>query len=46
METAGNETDETVDLMDRAGGDFVRSILKLYQEAEIGLEMEEYLSVI
>ena len=36
----------TVCLMDREGGAFKRSILKLFQQEEVQLELDEYLSVI
>ena len=42
----GNTIDETVQLTERDGGGFKRSILKIYQQEEIELEMEEFLSVI
>ncbi|MEM7231189.1 MAG: HD domain-containing phosphohydrolase [Planctomycetota bacterium] len=42
----GNTIDSTVNLMDRDGSGFTHSILKLYQQEEVELEMEEYLSVI
>ena len=43
----GLPTDEVVDLLERdPSGGFPRSILKLYQQEEIQLEMDEFLSVI
>ena len=46
-DAAGNPTEGRVDLMERdAGGAFVRSILKLYQQEEVNLDLDEYLSVI
>lgn len=45
-DASGAPADEEVDLMEKVGGRFRRSILKLYQQEEVALEMEEYLSVI
>jgi HD-GYP domain-containing protein (c-di-GMP phosphodiesterase class II) len=42
----GESRNETVDLLERDGSTFRRSILKLYQQEEVQLEMEEFLSVI
>jgi len=43
----GMDADGVYDLMDRdATGAFTRSILKLYQQEEVQLELEEFLSVI
>ena len=43
----GNSTDEVVDLLDRdAMGGFPRSILKIFQQQEVQLELSEFLSVI
>jgi HD-GYP domain-containing protein (c-di-GMP phosphodiesterase class II) len=43
----GNPTDVIVNLLDRdASGNFLRSILKLRQQEEVRLELEEYLAVI
>lgn len=45
-DSSGNPADGIVDLSERTGGEFRRSILKLYQESEVGLRLEEYLCVI
>ncbi len=45
-DASGNTANETISLMDRDGGGFRRSILKLYQQEQVELEMEEFLSVI
>jgi putative nucleotidyltransferase with HDIG domain len=43
----GERVEKVVDLMERdASGKFKRSIFKLYQQDEVALEMEEFLSVI
>ncbi|HLU48485.1 MAG TPA: HD domain-containing phosphohydrolase [Planctomycetota bacterium] len=42
----GSAVDETVDLLERRDGAFTRSILKLFQQEEVQLELEEFLSVI
>ncbi|MCZ6792186.1 MAG: HD domain-containing protein [Planctomycetota bacterium] len=46
VDADGKSLDETVNLMERNGAGFRRSILKIYQQEEVELEMEEFLSVI
>ena len=45
-DASGRPADGIVDLTEEAAGGFRRSILKLYQESEVGLRLEEYLCVI
>jgi HD-GYP domain-containing protein (c-di-GMP phosphodiesterase class II) len=46
-DAAGNPTEERVDLLERGpGGRFLRSVLKIYQQEEVRLDLEEYLAVI
>lgn len=45
-DASGNPADGIVDLMERDGTRFRRSILKLFQESEVKLRLEEYLCVI
>ena len=46
-DAAGNPSSQLFSLMDRApGGGFTRSILKIYQQEEVNLDLEEYLAVI
>ena len=43
----GNPSDKVYNLMDRdASGAFTHSILKLYQQEEVNLELDEYLAVV
>ena len=43
----GNPTSRVICLMDKSpGGGFSRSILKIYQQEEVNLDLEEYLAVI
>jgi HD-GYP domain-containing protein (c-di-GMP phosphodiesterase class II) len=43
----GNPSNLQVNLMDRASnGDFLRSILKIYQQEEVSLDLGEYLAVV
>lgn len=42
----GNAIDRTVDLLERDGGAFRHSILKLFQQETVELELDEFLAVI
>jgi hypothetical protein len=43
----GNPSSRVIRLMDRKpGGGFPHSILKIYQQEEVNLDLEEYLAVI